>query len=55
MLKLDRDYRLVTAIGFGQPGEPVFHAVPDLAIGFDGSLYVAETRTKRVVKLRPMR
>ena len=27
----------------------------DLAIGKDGSIYVAETRTKRVVKLRPVR
>ena len=26
-----------------------------LALGRDGSIYVAETRTKRVVKLRPVR
>jgi len=26
----------------------------DLALGQDGSIYVAETRTKRVVKLRPV-
>ena len=42
------------AIGFGQPGHPVFNAVHDLALGRDGSIYVAETRTKRVVKLRPV-
>jgi peptidylamidoglycolate lyase len=53
VLKLDRDYRVLAAIGFGQPGGPVFNAVHDLAIGRDGSIYVAETRTKRVVKLRP--
>jgi peptidylamidoglycolate lyase len=53
VLKLDRDYRIRAAIGFGQAGGPVFNAVHDLAIGRDGSIYVAETRTKRVVKLRP--
>jgi glucose/arabinose dehydrogenase len=55
VLKLDRDYRILTTIGFGRPGDPVFNAVHDLAIGRDGSIYVAETRTKRVVKLRPAR
>jgi hypothetical protein len=30
----------------------VFNAVHDLAVGRDGSIYVAETRTRRVVKLR---
>ena len=54
VLKLDRDWRIVTAVGFGQPGDPVFNAVHDLAVGRDGSIYVAETRTKRVVKLRPV-
>jgi peptidylamidoglycolate lyase len=54
VLKLDRNWRIVTAVGFGQPGDPVFNAVHDLAIGRDGSIYVAETRTKRVVKLRPV-
>jgi hypothetical protein len=55
VLKLDRDWRIVTAVGFGHPGEPVFNAVHDLAVGRDGSIYVAETRTKRVVKLRPVK
>ena len=55
VLKLDRDWNIVAAIGFGNPGEPVFNAVHDMAVGRDGSLYVAETRTKRVVKLRPAR
>ena len=55
VLKLDRDWNIVAAIGFGQPGEPVFNAVHDLAVGHDGSLYVAETRTKRVAKFRPAR
>jgi peptidylamidoglycolate lyase len=32
----------------------VFNAVHDLAVGRDGSIYVAETRTTRVVKLRPV-
>jgi peptidylamidoglycolate lyase len=54
VVKLDRNWRIVTAVGFGQPGDPVFNAVHDLAIGRDGSIYVAETRTKRVVKLRPV-
>ena len=54
VLKLDRDWRVVAAIGFGQPDAPVFNAVHDLAVGPDGSIYVAETRTKRVVKLRPV-
>jgi peptidylamidoglycolate lyase len=54
VLKLDRDYRILSAIGFGQPGHPVFNAVHDLALGRDGSIYVAETRTKRVVKLHPV-
>ena len=52
VIKLDRDWRIVSAIGFGRSGDPVFNAVHDLAIGRDGSIYVAETRTKRVVKLR---
>jgi DNA-binding beta-propeller fold protein YncE len=53
VLKLDRDWRTVAAIGFGTPGDPVFNAVHDLAVARDGTIYVAETRTKRVVKLRP--
>jgi peptidylamidoglycolate lyase len=53
VLKLDRDWTIAGAVGFGQPGDPVFNAVHDLAVGPDGSIYVAETRTKRVVKLRP--
>ncbi len=54
VLKLDRDWKIVAAIGFDKPGDPVFNAVHDLAVGRDGSIYVAETRTKRVVKLRPV-
>lgn len=54
VLKLDRDWRIVGEVGFGRPGDPVFNAVHDLAVGRDGSIYVAETRTKRVVKLRPV-
>ena len=53
VVKLDRDWRIVAAVGFGRPGQPVFNAVHDLALGKDGTIYVAETRTKRVVKLRP--
>jgi peptidylamidoglycolate lyase len=52
VLKLDRELNIVTAIGFGKPGDPVFNAVHDLAVGLDGSIYVAETRARRVVKLR---
>ena len=52
VLKLDRNWTIVAAIGFGNAGDPVFNAVHDLAIGPDGAIYVAETRTKRVVKLR---
>jgi peptidylamidoglycolate lyase len=55
VLKLDRDWRTVASIGFGAAGGPVFNAVHDLAVARDGSIYVAETRTKRVVKLRPVR
>ena len=54
VLKLDREWKVVAAIGFGRPSDPVFNAVHDLAVGPDGSIYVAETRTKRVVKLRPV-
>jgi peptidylamidoglycolate lyase len=54
VLKLDRGWNIVATVGFGQPGDPVFNAVHDLAIGKDGSIYVAETRTRRVVKLRRM-
>lgn len=54
VLKLDRAWNIVAAIGFGKPGDPVFNAVHDLAVGPDGSIFVAETRTKRVVKLRPV-
>lgn len=54
VVKLDRDWKIVAAVGFGKPGDPVFNAVHDLAIGRDGSIYVAETRTKRIVKLRPV-
>lgn len=53
VVKLDRNWTIVGAVGFGQPGDPVFNAVHDLAVGPDGAIYVAETRTKRVVKLRP--
>lgn len=53
VLKLDRDWKILAAIGFDRPGDPVFKAVHDLAVGRDGSIYVAETRTRRVVKLRP--
>jgi peptidylamidoglycolate lyase len=52
VLKLDRAWNIVAAIGFGKPHDPVFNAVHDLAVGRDGSIYVAETRSKRVVKLR---
>ena len=55
VLKLDRDWNIVASIGFGKPGDPVFNAVHDIAVGQDGSIYVAETRTKRVVKLRPVK
>jgi quinoprotein glucose dehydrogenase len=55
IVKLDRDWNIVATIGFGKPGDPVFSAVHDLAVGRDGSIYVAETRTKRVVKVRPIR
>jgi peptidylamidoglycolate lyase len=53
VLRLDRDWNIVSSVGFGQPGAPVFNAVHDIAVGKDGSIYVAETRTRRVVKLRP--
>ena len=53
VLELDREWKTVSSIGFGAAGDPVFNAVHDLAVGRDGSIYVAETRTKRVVKLRP--
>jgi len=55
VVKLDRDWKIVASIGFGKPGDPVFNAVHDIAVGRDGSIYVAETRTKRVVKLRPVK
>jgi len=55
VLKLDRDWNIVTSIGFGRSGDPAFNAVHDIAVGKDGSIYVAETRTKRVVKLRVVR
>jgi peptidylamidoglycolate lyase len=54
VIKLDRDWKVVASVGFGQPGDPVFNAVHDIVVGKDGSIYVAETRTKRVVKLRPV-
>jgi peptidylamidoglycolate lyase len=53
VLKLDSNWNITASLGFGQPGDPVFNAVHDLALGRDGSIFVAETRTKRVVKLRP--
>ena len=53
VLKLDRDWRTIASIGFGAAGDPLFNAVHDLAVGRDGSIYIAETRTKRVVKMRP--
>jgi peptidylamidoglycolate lyase len=54
VLKLDRQWNIVAAVGFDRSGDPKFNAVHDLALGQDGSIYVAETRTKRVVKLRPV-
>jgi peptidylamidoglycolate lyase len=53
VLKLDRNWNIIASIGFGQRGDPVFNAVHDLALGRDGSIFVAETRTRRVVKLKP--
>jgi peptidylamidoglycolate lyase len=55
LLKLDRNWNIMTSIGFGRAGDPVFNAVHDIAVGKDGSIYVAETRTKRVVKLRAVK
>ncbi len=55
VIKLDRDWNIVASVGFGKPGDPVFNSVHDIAVGRDGSIYVAETRTKRVVKLRPVK
>ena len=55
VLKLDTHFKIIAAIGFGQPGDPIFNAVHDIAVGKDGSIYVAETRTRRVVKLRPVK
>jgi peptidylamidoglycolate lyase len=52
VVKLDRNWNITAEVGFGRPGDPIFNAVHDLAVGSDGSIYVAETRTKRVVKLR---
>jgi peptidylamidoglycolate lyase len=54
VVKLDRNWNIVTSVGFGKAGDPAFNAVHDIALGRDGSIYVAETRTKRVVKLRPV-
>lgn len=53
VLKLDQRWNIVAAVGFDRPGDPKFNAVHDIAVAPDGSIYVAETRTKRVVKLRP--
>jgi hypothetical protein len=47
VVKLDRDWRVVTTIGFGRAGDPVFNAVHDLAVGKDGSIYVADTNEAR--------
>ena len=55
VLKLDHDWKIIASVGFGKAGDPVFNAVHDMALGRDGSIYVAETRTKRVVKLRPVK
>jgi DNA-binding beta-propeller fold protein YncE len=54
VLTLDPEWRTVASLGFGAAGDPVFNAVHDVAVSRDGSIYVAETRTKRVVKLRPV-
>jgi peptidylamidoglycolate lyase len=53
VMKLDREWKTTAVIGFGAAGDPVFNAVHDIAVGRDGSIYVAETRTKRVVKMKP--
>lgn len=53
VLKLDREWKTVASIGFGEPGGTIFNAVHDIAVAKDGTIYVAETRTKRVMKLRP--
>jgi len=55
VVKLDRNWNIVASVGFGQPGDPVFNAVHDIAVARDATIYVAETRTKRVVKLRPVK
>ncbi len=36
VVKLDRDWKIVATVGFGHPGDPVFNAVHDLAVGPDG-------------------
>jgi len=53
VLKLDREWATVASIGFGATGDTIFNAVHDIAVAKDATIYVAETRTKRVVKLRP--
>ena len=52
VLTLDGAWNIVASIGFGQPGHTIFNAVHDLAVAKDGTIYVADTRTKRVVTLR---
>ena len=53
VFKLNREWGIEASIGFGASGDTIFNAVHDIAVAKDGTLYVAETRTKRVVKLRP--
>lgn len=46
VLRLDRNWNITASIGFGRPGDPVFNAVHDIALGRDGSIYVADSSAR---------
>ncbi|HUE96959.1 MAG TPA: hypothetical protein VMN39_09875 [Longimicrobiaceae bacterium] len=53
VMKLNRDWEVISRIGFSETGDAVFSSVHDLAVGDDGAIYVAETRGRKVHKFVP--
>jgi peptidylamidoglycolate lyase len=55
IVRLDENGRIVQRIGGVPAGDANYLAVHDLAVGKDGAIYVAETRTGGLRKLEPVR
>jgi peptidylamidoglycolate lyase len=55
VLKLDRNFNIVSQLGFRNTGDAVFQAAHFVAIGADGAIYLAETPDRRLSKYVPVK